>query len=556
MARARADYEFRAQDRTSPAFRSIRRSLGEVGGALLSFKGAIAGAIGVGGLAAMVKASIDAGDQIQKLSLRLGASTEALSELRHVAELSGVSFNTLTMGLQRMTRRVSEAAQGTGEAKNALAELRIDAEKLNRLRPEQQFEALADAINGLSSESDKVRIAMKLFDSEGVALLQTMQEGAAGIREARDEARELGLTFSKDQAEGAARAKDAIARLSGAIGGLGKTLAVELGPALTSVTGWMGTFVQAVRYAGEEIGILERSIGSLSLGQTMLEMESIGQQIAEIRKDAELTGGIGPSDQSRIDSLIKRLGALSERYRRLHKEQQDLAYGRQNLVDVTAKATVEEEKLTKATGMSIEAIRAEAEWQADTARQTAEAVKNANQQQYELALATKKTNSVARDLGFTFQSAFEDAIIGGEGLRDVFKGLLQDITRVILRTAITAPIGNAIGSAIGSISFGGARAGGGPVSAGSAYLVGESGPELFFPGRSGMIAAGGGPQVIIEDHRGLDAPPIEMARAPGPNGQQILRAVIRSENRRALNDGSLDRTMRGNFGARRTGILR
>jgi len=556
MARARADYEFRAQDRTSPAFRSIRRSLGEVGGALLSFKGAIAGAIGVGGLAAMVKASIDAGDQIQKLSLRLGASTEALSELRHVAELSGVSFNTLTMGLQRMTRRVSEAAQGTGEAKNALAELRIDAEKLNRLRPEQQFEALADAINGLSSESDKVRIAMKLFDSEGVALLQTMQEGAAGIREARDEARELGLTFSKDQAEGAARAKDAIARLSGAIGGLGKTLAVELGPALTSVTGWMGTFVQAVRYAGEEIGIFERSIGSLSLGQTMLEMESIGQQIAEIRKDAELTGGIGPSDQSRIDSLIKRLGALSERYRRLHKEQQDLAYGRQNLVDVTAKATVEEEKLTKATGMSIEAIRAEAEWQADTARQTAEAVKNANQQQYELALATKKTNSVARDLGFTFQSAFEDAIIGGEGLRDVFKGLLQDITRVILRTAITAPIGNAIGSAIGSISFGGARAGGGPVSAGSAYLVGESGPELFFPGRSGMIAAGGGPQVIIEDHRGLDAPPIEMARAPGPNGQQILRAVIRSENRRALNDGSLDRTMRGNFGARRTGILR
>src|SRR4030095_14030213 len=36
------------------------------------------------------------------------------------------------------------------------------------------------------------------------------------------------------------------------------------------------------------------------------------------------------------------------------------------------------------------------------------------------------------------------------------------------------------------------RAAGGPVSAGSSYLVGERGPELFTPGASGMISPGGG----------------------------------------------------------------
>jgi phage-related protein len=49
--------------------------------------------------------------------------------------------------------------------------------------------------------------------------------------------------------------------------------------------------------------------------------------------------------------------------------------------------------------------------------------------------------------------------------------------------------------------FGGARAMGGPVTAGTSYLVGEQGPELFTPGRSGAITpnhslGGGGGSVI------------------------------------------------------------
>jgi hypothetical protein len=41
------------------------------------------------------------------------------------------------------------------------------------------------------------------------------------------------------------------------------------------------------------------------------------------------------------------------------------------------------------------------------------------------------------------------------------------------------------------IGIAGARANGGPVSGGSSYLVGERGPEIFTPSRSGMISANG-----------------------------------------------------------------
>jgi hypothetical protein len=50
---------------------------------------------------------------------------EALQELRFAAKASGVEQQTLDMALQRFTRRAAEAAQGTGEAKDALAQMGI-----------------------------------------------------------------------------------------------------------------------------------------------------------------------------------------------------------------------------------------------------------------------------------------------------------------------------------------------------------------------------------------------------------------------------------------------
>jgi hypothetical protein len=65
-----------------------------------------------------------------------------------------------------------------------------------------------------------------------------------------------------------------------------------------------------------------------------------------------------------------------------------------------------------------------------------------------------------------------------------------------------------IGGVIDSV-FGGARAMGGPVSAGKSYLVGERGPELFTPSGSGNIipnsAMGGGTVINLTVNGALDA---------------------------------------------------
>jgi uncharacterized phage infection (PIP) family protein YhgE len=110
----------------------------------------------------------------------------------------------------------------------------------------------------------------------------------------------------------------------------------------------------------------------------------------------------------------------------------------------------------------------------------------------DLNKATAKTHDFARDMGFAFASAFEDAVLSGQKLSGVVNGLVNDIARMLLRLGVINPIMNSMfGNTAGwtglASLWGGARAGGGDVSNGSTYLVGEKGPELFTPKGSGTI---------------------------------------------------------------------
>ena len=63
----------------------------------------------------------------------------------------------------------------------------------------------------------------------------------------------------------------------------------------------------------------------------------------------------------------------------------------------------------------------------------------------------KETKGIADELGLSFTSAFEDAMVQGRNLSEVMKGLEQDIIRIITRKLVTEPLGNFITGAIGSI---------------------------------------------------------------------------------------------------------
>jgi hypothetical protein len=67
----------------------------------------------------------------------------------------------------------------------------------------------------------------------------------------------------------------------------------------------------------------------------------------------------------------------------------------------------------------------------------------------------EETNNFARDVGLTFTLAFEDAVAGGKDLDDILKAIEQDLARLLIRKAVTEPIGNAITGAIGNSGLSG-----------------------------------------------------------------------------------------------------
>lgn len=235
----------------------------DVAGKALIGLGAAAGAAAVAGLVLVTKEAFKSLDSLAKVSDRLGIATEALAGLRFAAGQAGIQTSQLDMALQRMTRRVAEAGMGTGEAVKALQELGLSAQDLSRLSPDEQFYQIAEALNAIPNQADRVRLAFKLFDAEGVALLQLTQNGAAGIQAMVAEADRLGLAVNRVNAKQIENANDAYDRMGKALQGIGNTIAVTIAPFIEVLTNKLTNKLADVNKELKQTNLLLSSIGAI-----------------------------------------------------------------------------------------------------------------------------------------------------------------------------------------------------------------------------------------------------------------------------------------------------
>jgi hypothetical protein len=184
------------------------------------------------------------------------------------------------------------------------------------------------------------------------------------------------------------------------------------------------------------------------------------------------------------------------------------------------------------------------------------------EKQYELNTAVQNqlqlADGVANTLGQGLGSAFDALISGAQGwedsLRQIASGVLVDIANQLIRIFVIEQAINAIKafltpfSAATPLGAGGGqvgkfgtlgpnygipqRANGGPVSSGQTYMVGERGPELFVPGRSGTIVAndkmgGGNTNVVVNvDAKGSS---VEGDEQGANQLGRVISAAVQSE---------------------------
>ena len=258
-----------AHDKTAAAFNSLNKKLGglnkSIGASVTKIAkiGAAFGAAGIAAGVALTKASLESVDALAKTSDRLGIATEKLAGLQHAASLAGVENKTLEKSLQNLAVGVSDAADGSGVAKDALIELGLSAGVLEKLPLDQQLNVVADAMQGVTNQADKVRIATELFGARGVSVLNMIGEGSDNLKEMAAEAEHLGISISRVDVAKIELANDAVTRAKSVFTGLGNQLATSFSPLIMTVA---DNFRQAA-LDNEDFGSIgERVVSALLSG--------------------------------------------------------------------------------------------------------------------------------------------------------------------------------------------------------------------------------------------------------------------------------------------------
>lgn len=234
-----------ARDMASTTFRRISLSAKGLTDKIFSLKSAFIGAA-TGGIAMYVREAVRATDAIGKTADKIGLTTDQLQELRYAAELAGVGQKQLDMGMQRFSRRLGEVAQGTGELKKTAEQYGVQLyDNEGRMRSNVDLlQDWSDVIRNAKSDQEALRIAFKLFDSEGAALVNMLRGGAAALNETRSEAHALGLVIDEDLIRRSADANDAMSRLSMIVDTRFKATLVELAPEIIAASDGMAEWVR------------------------------------------------------------------------------------------------------------------------------------------------------------------------------------------------------------------------------------------------------------------------------------------------------------------------
>ena len=293
------------------SFSGLKSRIAGAAAAYLSFHTVMAAGRGI-------QRTIDRLDQLSKSARAFGVSTEFLTRFQFAAASeSGLSEQATTTAIQRMQRRISEAAIGTGEAQGALKELGLDAKALAASGGEAAMMALADAFEQVTSKQDALRLSTKFFDTEAAKLGLTLMQGSAAITAQGVIADKLGRTLKTVDGLKAEQAAQALKELGLAVGGVAQSIITELLPAIEGITKGLRKVPGFFDKAGmgiEAIGRTGRTVPGF-LGDLFGSNGSIRNPMAEFQRNLVTTiGERGGQDQAAV-TLAKtnqRLKALQD----------------------------------------------------------------------------------------------------------------------------------------------------------------------------------------------------------------------------------------------------
>ncbi|WP_040887454.1 hypothetical protein, partial [Zavarzinella formosa] len=128
------------------------------------------------------KRAIEAAGRIQDMADRIGFAASTISALESPLATSGASIEEFAGSISRMNNAIGTAAKGDPAAIKSFDELGLSVTKLAKLSPEDQFNAIAEAILKLGDQAKITEAGMNIFGRSFTTMLPALREANGNLQ--------------------------------------------------------------------------------------------------------------------------------------------------------------------------------------------------------------------------------------------------------------------------------------------------------------------------------------------------------------------------------------
>ena len=468
----------------------------------------------------------------------LGTDANFLLSVRYAASQVGASAEMADKALSEMNIRLVDAGEDGNKTGEALSELGLDIGKLQKMDTASQFATISQAFSKYTGSVNKAKIATDIFGKSGRKIPNLLNLGKEGLQGYAQAAKDAGYLLSDSDMLMGDAFDEAMGQFNLALQGSQNIIGRELLPVLTELMTSLGSFIREnapnIKAMAQEFGGWLKTNGPIIGGQ----IRDMSKSLVEMGKAAwpfiESVGGVkavlvgiaavalAPAIAAVVSlgaSIVMALPAVVSLTTGLWGMAAAAAGGSAALLPIIGTVAVVAAGVV-ALGFAVKHVSDNWDtyaWALNEAwTATTGFISNMGSA---IGEWVNNTTMAISDMGTSIYDSIPgalDRLTGKIGawfswVREKFVGLGSSIKGVFTGGDSPAPID-------------GARASGGPVSAGKNYLVGERGPEIFSPSSSGSIIpnhrAGGS---VSNDNRTIT---INITASPGMNERTLADLVL------------------------------
>ena len=240
------------------------------------------------------------GDNIDKMSQKMGISATAYQEWDAIMQHSGTSIDGMQRGLVTLSKQAEKGS-------DAFQKLGISQKDLQNMSQEELFAAVITGLQGMEEGTERTVIASQLLGGAAKELGPLLNTSAEETQAMRDRVHELGGVLSDEAVKAAAAYQDSLQDMTTAFDGLKNNMLAEFLPAITTVMDGLTELFSGDKDKG--LGMIKEGISQFvdNLSAALPELITVGSEIV-----VSLAAAIVENLPQLVSVAIEALGTLGQ----------------------------------------------------------------------------------------------------------------------------------------------------------------------------------------------------------------------------------------------------